>query len=96
MADKLYPDAAAALDGLLTDDMLIASGMKPRDPECQLQFANLYAGRTTNGSVKRDYREAYDLLKLGFPLSLISFRSFPKFGADWYDTTEYRLHGLLQ
>ena len=26
MADKLYPDAAAALDGLLTDDMLIASG----------------------------------------------------------------------
>jgi 3-oxoacid CoA-transferase subunit A len=26
MADKLYPDSAAALDGLLTDDMLIASG----------------------------------------------------------------------
>ncbi|WP_421992939.1 CoA transferase subunit A [Qipengyuania sp.] len=26
MANKLYPDAAAALDGLLTDDMLIASG----------------------------------------------------------------------
>jgi 3-oxoacid CoA-transferase subunit A len=26
MANKLYPDAAAALDGLLRDDMLIASG----------------------------------------------------------------------
>ena len=26
MAGKIYPDAAAALDGVLRDDMLIASG----------------------------------------------------------------------